>query len=129
MEGYFGSKLYKIRHVKTNIFPRYNLVSDPKAIQVQGEVSCLRCGGAVFHAEALYAKGRPFHQTCSTCVSCNKRLDSLSLNNGPDGEIYCKGCHENHFGSHKGQAGSYNDVKIMKYSYAHNKPIVCPFMK
>ena len=93
------AKIYKIRHVEINIFPRYNLVSDPKAIQVQGEVSCFRCGGAVFHAEALYAKGRPFHQTCSTCVSCNKRLDSLSLNNGPDGEIYCKGCHENHFGS------------------------------
>jgi hypothetical protein len=36
------------------------------------------------------------------------------LNNGPDGEIYCKGCHETHFGSHKGQAGSYHDVKVMK---------------
>ena len=90
------------------------MVSDPKAIKVHGELSCLRCGGAVFHAEALYAKGKPFHQSCSTCVICNKRLDSLSLNNGPDGEIYCKGCHETHFGSHKGQAGSYHDVKVMK---------------
>ena len=81
---------------------------------MHGELSCLRCEGAVFHAEALYAKGKPFHQSCSTCVICNKRLDSLSLNNGPDGEIYCKGCHETHFGSHKGQAGSYHDVKVMK---------------
>ena len=95
---------------------KYNTNSDPGIIKTEDGhgVACPRCQGAVFHAEEVWAKGRAFHRACSTCVRCNKRLDSLSLNSGPDGEIYCKTCHETHFGSHKGQPRSYTDVKSMK---------------
>ena len=83
---------------------KYSTHSDTKVIKpyIGDEPSCPRCGGAVFHAEVILAKGKGFHKTCATCLTCNKNLDSLSLNTGPDGDIYCKGCHENHFGSHKG---------------------------
>ena len=97
---------------------KYNLVSDPTNLKMDqngDHPGCKRCGGAVFHAEQIWAKNNAFHKTtCSTCFVCNKRLDSLSLNSGPDGEIYCKSCHENHFGSHKGQPSSYNDVRQIK---------------
>ena len=117
---------------------KYNLVSDPTSLKIENghHPGCKRCGGAVFHAEEIWAKNNAFHKTCSTCYVCNKRLDSLSLNSGPDGgksfnptsqqfqittqplifspEIYCTSCHENHFGSHKGQPSSYNDVRQMK---------------
>ena len=93
---------------------KYNLRSDQKLIKSQNNQPCKRCDGDVFHAEALWAKGNAFHTACSTCAQCATRLDSLNLCSGPDGEIYCKKCHQNHFGSHKGQPGTYHDVKLVK---------------
>jgi hypothetical protein len=42
------------------------------------------------------------------------RLDSLSLNTGPDGGLYCKACHDTHFGSHYGCPYTSVDVKSVK---------------
>lgn len=52
---------------------------------------CPRCGGAVFAAELMLAKGRNWHKACFKCKTCNKSLDSTTHNDGPDRDIYCKG--------------------------------------
>ena len=36
----------------------------------------------------VLAKGRAYHKSCATCNTCSARLDSLSLNTGPDGNLY-----------------------------------------
>ena len=37
-----------------------------------------------------------WHKRCFNCANCN-RLDSTTVNDGPDGEIYCRGCHRYKF--------------------------------
>ena len=95
---------------------KYSLSSNTKMIIPETgseEPACPRCKGAVYHAEVVLAKGKGFHKSCATCLTCSKNLDSLSLNTGPDGDIYCQSCHEDHFGSHRGHPYSaYSDVKI-----------------
>jgi len=59
---------------------------------------CPRCGYQVFDAEKLMAAGRDWHKRCFACASCNRHLDSTTVNDGPDGEIYCRGCHSGKFG-------------------------------
>ena len=39
-----------------------------------------------------------WHKRCFSCVSCSRHLDSTSVSDGPDGEIYCKVCHSGKFG-------------------------------
>jgi len=39
-----------------------------------------------------------WHKRCFACASCNRHLDSTTVNDGPDGEIYCRGCHSGKFG-------------------------------
>ena len=34
-----------------------------------------------------------WHKRCFNCANCNRHLDSTTVNDGPDGEIYCRGCH------------------------------------
>lgn len=82
----------------------YNYYSLPTATQAHlrpntinipakdGE-GCPRCGGAVFAAELMLAKGRSWHKSCFKCKTCNKSLDSTSHCDGPDRDIYCKGIH------------------------------------
>ena len=59
----------------------------------------------------MLAKGRAYHKTCALCHTCSARLDSLSLNTGADGNIYCKACLDAHFGSHYGCPYSTVNVK------------------
>jgi len=64
-----------------------------------GEHGCPRCGGQVFHAEQMFSKGNIYHKKCFTCNSCKRPLDSVLCCDGPDGEIYCKGCYAKTFGA------------------------------
>jgi len=67
----------------------------PKAPAGEG---CPRCGGCVYSAEEVLAKGKAYHKTCFNCKSCRKALDSMQHCDGPDKEVYCKGCYGNKFG-------------------------------
>ncbi|KYB28123.1 Muscle LIM protein Mlp84B-like Protein [Tribolium castaneum] len=71
----------------------------PKAIAKapEGE-GCPRCGGYVYAAEQMLARGRAFHKTCFKCAVCNKGLDSVNVSEGPDKDIYCKVCYGKKFG-------------------------------
>jgi len=64
----------------------------------QDGIGCRRCGYTVYEAERLMAAGRNWHKRCFCCLACNHHLDSTSVNDGPDGEIYCKSCHSGKFG-------------------------------
>ncbi|XP_050303043.1 muscle LIM protein Mlp84B-like isoform X5 [Anthonomus grandis grandis] len=63
----------------------------PKAIAKapEGE-GCPKCGGYVYAAEQMLARGRAFHKSCFKCGDCNKGLDSVNVTEGPDKDIYCK---------------------------------------
>ena len=39
-----------------------------------------------------------WHKRCFTCTKCNRALDSTTVNDGPDGDIYCKSCYSAQFG-------------------------------
>ncbi|XP_076035485.1 muscle LIM protein Mlp84B-like isoform X10 [Oratosquilla oratoria] len=67
----------------------------PKAAPGEG---CPRCGGKVFAAELMLAKGRGYHKTCFNCKTCRKPLDSVIHCDGPDKEVYCKVCYNKKFG-------------------------------
>nr|XP_027213510.1 muscle LIM protein Mlp84B-like isoform X4 [Penaeus vannamei] len=64
----------------------------------EGETPCPRCGGRVFMAELMMAKGRPFHKKCFKCRQCKRPLDSMVHCDAPDGEIYCKLCYAKKYG-------------------------------
>jgi len=61
--------------------------------------ACPRCDGKVFEAEKCPTKVGPFHKNCFSCIECNRKLDSVTCCEGPDGEIYCKSCYAYFFGS------------------------------
>jgi cysteine/glycine-rich protein len=48
-------------------------------------------------AEQMLGAGLTWHKGCFNCISCNKRLDSTTMND-KDGQIYCKGCYGREFG-------------------------------
>ena len=52
-----------------------------------------------------------YHKQCCSCKSCNQKLDSGTLCNGADNEIYCKNCHSRKFGgsSFRGMASTWVD--------------------
>lgn len=82
----------------TKIFiysPDGRAFTGPKAAVGTG---CLRCGFPVYAAEQMISKDRIWHKRCFSCVECRKSLDSTNLNDGPDGEIYCRGCYGRNFG-------------------------------
>lgn len=75
----------------------------------EGE-GCPRCGGHVYAAEQMLARGRVsllilltltctiitsdlqgYHTRCFKCIGCNRTLDSVMHCDGPDKKIYCKG--------------------------------------
>jgi len=66
--------------------------------KAEGDEGCKRCGYKVFDAEKLMAAGRNWHRRCFKCFNCSKHLDSFLVNDGVDGEIYCKSCHNGKFG-------------------------------
>ena len=39
-----------------------------------------------------------WHKRCFTCSVCNRHLDSTTVNDGPDGDIYCRTCYASKFG-------------------------------
>ncbi|XP_052861181.1 muscle LIM protein Mlp84B-like isoform X2 [Anopheles cruzii] len=67
----------------------------PKAKDGKG---CPRCGYAVYEAEKMLSKNRVWHKRCFSCFDCHKSLDSTNLNDGPTGEIYCRGCYGRNYG-------------------------------
>lgn len=83
---------YFFVHVRS---PDGRAFGGPKAAKGTG---CLRCGFPVYAAEQMISKDRVWHKRCFACVECRKSLDSTNLNDGPDGEIYCRGCYGRNFG-------------------------------
>ncbi|XP_065226105.1 muscle LIM protein Mlp84B isoform X1 [Planococcus citri] len=59
---------------------------------------CPRCDYKVYAAEQMISKNKIWHRRCFTCGDCSRSLDSTNLNDGPDGDIYCRGCYGKHFG-------------------------------
>ncbi|KAG8038568.1 hypothetical protein G9C98_006264 [Cotesia typhae] len=59
---------------------------------------CSRCGYPVYAAEQMISKDRLWHKRCFSCGACHRSLDSTNLNDGPDGDIYCRGCYGRKFG-------------------------------
>ncbi|XP_037967706.1 muscle LIM protein Mlp84B isoform X1 [Plutella xylostella] len=59
---------------------------------------CPRCGGFVYAAEQMLARGKPYHRRCFKCLNCNRTLDSMMHCDGPDGDVYCRGCYAQRFG-------------------------------
>ena len=39
-----------------------------------------------------------WHRKCYKCCACKRPLDSIIGNDGPDGEVYCKGCYAKKYG-------------------------------
>ena len=66
--------------------------------KTEGADGCKRCGYRVFDAEKMMAAGRNWHKRCFSCFVCSRHLDSTLVNDGPDGEIYCKSCYVSKFG-------------------------------
>lgn len=66
-----------------------------KAPEGQG---CPRCGGYVYAAEQMLARGRMWHRECFKCGHCLKGLDSTNCCEAPDKNIYCKVCYSKKFG-------------------------------
>jgi len=66
----------------------------------KGDVDvCKKCEGKVYEAEKLTtASGNWYHKNCFRCVECNRLLDSLTNNDGADGELYCKKCYKEKYG-------------------------------
>jgi len=66
-----------------------------KAPEGQG---CPRCGGAVFAAEQMLARGTVWHKGCFNCSECHRVLDSVLACDGPDRDVYCKLCYAKKYG-------------------------------
>ncbi|XP_066999760.1 muscle LIM protein Mlp84B isoform X2 [Anabrus simplex] len=75
-------------------------VIDTSAIQAPAGKGCPRCGGVVYAAEQVLAKGREWHRKCFKCRDCTKTLDSVLACDGPDRDVYCKTCYGKKFGPH-----------------------------
>ena len=72
--------------------PRTTVVDTAKILAPEGQ-GCPRCGGAVFAAELVLAKGREWHRKCFKCKDCTKTLDSIIACDGPDKDVYCRTCY------------------------------------
>jgi len=60
---------------------------------------CPKCDGKVFEAEKMVTgSGSWYHKNCFRCVDCSRLLDSLTNNDGPDGQLYCNKCYAGKFG-------------------------------
>lgn len=79
--------------------PRTTLI-DTASIMAPPGKGCPRCGGVVFAAEQVLAKGREWHRKCFKCHDCTKTLDSIIACDGPDSDVYCKTCYGKRWGPH-----------------------------
>ncbi|KAI5636692.1 LIM domain-containing protein [Phthorimaea operculella] len=79
--------------------PKSTVINTASIMAPPGK-GCPRCGGAVFAAEVVLAKGREWHRKCFKCRDCTKTLDSIIACDGPDSEIYCKTCYGKKWGPH-----------------------------
>jgi len=71
--------------------------------------ACPKCDGKVFEAEKMVtAAGKMYHKNCFRCTVCARQLDSLTNNDGPDGNLYCKMCYTKSFGP---QTRSASDIE------------------
>ncbi|KAG8229004.1 hypothetical protein J437_LFUL009167 [Ladona fulva] len=70
----------------------------PMGAQATDGKGCPRCGQNVYAAEQMISKKHVWHRRCFNCGDCHKSLDSTTLNDGPDGDIYCKSCYGRKFG-------------------------------
>uniref|UniRef100_A0A1B6JUH0 LIM zinc-binding domain-containing protein n=2 Tax=Homalodisca liturata TaxID=320908 RepID=A0A1B6JUH0_9HEMI len=73
---------------------------DTAVIKAEPGKGCPRCGGVVFAAEEVLAKGRPWHRKCFKCKDCKRVLDSIIACDGPDRDVYCKTCYGKKWGPH-----------------------------
>ncbi|XP_021913746.1 muscle LIM protein Mlp84B-like isoform X7 [Zootermopsis nevadensis] len=79
--------------------PRTTVI-DTAVIKAPAGQGCPRCGGVVYAAEQVLAKGREWHRKCFKCHDCTKTLDSILACDGPDRDVYCKTCYGKKFGPH-----------------------------
>ena len=56
--------------------------------------NCGRCNKKVYAAEKVWGPGKdqPWHQTCLSCKTCGKRLDSATMK-AYQNEVYCTACY------------------------------------
>ena len=47
----------------------------------------------------MFSRTGVFHRSCFSCRSCRRPLDSVLACDGPDREIYCRGCYGKQFGA------------------------------
>ncbi|KAK9498199.1 hypothetical protein O3M35_004066 [Rhynocoris fuscipes] len=87
--------LFSSNGESTAIYCESRPITGLKAAEGKG---CLRCGFEVYAAEQMISKNRIWHKRCFNCGDCHRSLDSTNLNDGPDGDIYCRGCYGRHFG-------------------------------
>ena len=101
------------------MYDRPNLTTNTTSIRgdPQNRDTCPRCGGIVFHAERMLSKEnvstinisilsililmfgfQSFHKKCFTCFDCKRPLDSTTVCDAPNGEIFCKLCYGKNFG-------------------------------
>lgn len=77
---------------------RGNVFTDTTLIKAEPGKGCPRCGGAVFAAEQMLAKGTLWHKNCYKCKECNQSLNSTNASDGPNNEVFCQGCYGKTFG-------------------------------
>jgi len=81
---------------------------------------CPRCGGKVFEAEKIATSVGPFHRSCFRCVACSRNLNHQTCNCGNDGEIYCKNCYQEEYGTHSRRSRSRTKSRVQ--SRAASRP-------
>ncbi|CAG9563068.1 unnamed protein product [Danaus chrysippus] len=89
----------KDKEWQSDLAPRTTVI-DTAAIKAPPGKGCPRCGGVVFAAEQVLAKGREWHRKCFKCRDCHKTLDSIIACDGPDSDVYCKTCYGKKWGPH-----------------------------
>lgn len=99
----FGPKGFGFGHAPTLVCadgqaPPINNPNPSSGLKAPPGQGCPRCGYAVYAAEQMISKNRIWHKRCFSCADCNRSLDSTNLNDGPNGEIYCRGCYGKNFG-------------------------------
>ncbi|TMS36418.1 hypothetical protein L596_003586 [Steinernema carpocapsae] len=70
----------------------------PIVDQIFGNRICPKCEKTVYEAEKISAAGQTWHKnTCFTCLTCEKRLESRSLCERK-GQLFCNVCYGKQFG-------------------------------
>ncbi|XP_053670716.1 muscle LIM protein Mlp84B isoform X4 [Anopheles nili] len=94
----FGPKGFGFGHTPTLVSTDVQSAPPADGPKAKDGKGCTRCGYAVYEAEKMLSKNRIWHKRCFSCFDCHKSLDSTNLNDGPNGEIYCRGCYGRNYG-------------------------------